>query len=328
MTNRQNIVAVTGASGFLGKVLISQLVAEGVTVVALTRRQFSCGPGVHSVQADIRDTVALAKAFSGVDAVFHLAAHVHDVGANDDSAQQEAVTLGGTVAVLDAAERSGVGRVILASSLAVFGEVGEELITEWHPCAPATHYGRAKLRAEQELVAFTTRTGSFGAAIRPAMIYGIGCPGNLPRMIRSIHSGWFPPIPEFGNRRSMVSVEDAASAMRLAWRRDVTGGRAFNVTDGAYYSTRELYDMIQEALGRKARGPVLPRAVFRVAARGGDLGRRVLRRRLPFDSQVLASLAQSACFDISRATSELGYRPTVSLRTLMPAIVDAAIRLS
>lgn len=321
----ERLVAVTGATGFLGRALIPRLLAEGVAVRAVARRPGILPDGVDVMRADIRDAGQLAAAFRDVTVVFHLAAHVHDVRSADDTPQQHAVTLGGTLAVLEAAERTGVGQIILASSLAVFGEVGDETVDELRPCRPTSPYGRAKLAAEEALCAFTARTGALGAAIRPAMMYGVPCPGNLPRMIRSVHSGWFPLLPEFGNRRSMISVDDAAAAMVLAWRRRVAGGRPFIVTDGEAYSTRELHELILAALGRRSRFPSVPYGVLAAAARLGDLGGRMFGRRLPFDSQTLSRLAGSAHFDSSRARVELGFRPTTTLRASMPALVEAVV---
>src|SRR4051794_23375952 len=150
----QRIVAVTGAGGFLARALMPRLTAVGTSIRAITRSSGRLPRTVIEVRADIRDADQLEAAFRGVSAVFHLAAHVHDVRSADDTAQQQAVTLGGTIAVLEAAERAGVGQVILASSLAVFGDVGHETVNEMHPCRPTSPYGRAKLEAEEALRSF------------------------------------------------------------------------------------------------------------------------------------------------------------------------------
>jgi UDP-glucose 4-epimerase len=314
-------VAITGASGFLGRVLISRLISEGIAVRAVTRAATLTVPGVSTIQADIRDSAQLARAFHGVDAVFHLAAHVHDVHSNDDTALQQAITLGGTIATLSAAEQEGVKHVILASSLSVFGPVGSITVDEEHPLNPETPYGRAKLQAERALVDFTDRTGAFGASIRPAMMYGVPCPGNLQRMIRAVKAGWFPSLPEFGNRRSMVAVADVGSAMVLAWRAKVHGGRAYNITDGVGYSTRQVHDLIRKALGRPTSRVVIPRLVFSTAAQVGDLAGELLGRRVFFDSMAFDRLAGSANFDASRAQRELGFSATTTLAEMMPELV-------
>jgi nucleoside-diphosphate-sugar epimerase len=253
--------------------------------------------------------------------VFHLAAHTHDLRSLDDSPLQEEITLGGTLAALSAAESGGVEHFVFASSLAVFGDVGAAEVDEQHPCMPSTPYGQAKLRAEEAVCEFAHRTGAYASSIRPAMIYGVGCPGNLPRMIRAVERRTFPPIPEFGNRRSMVAVADVVQALIKAWRAGAPDGRPYIVTDGRGYSTRELYDLIRQTLGRRHPSVAIPPIVFRTAAHIGDALSILTRKRVPFDSRALARLSQSAVFSAERAIRELGFQPTTTLPDLLPAMV-------
>jgi UDP-glucose 4-epimerase len=314
-------VAVTGATGFLGRELLRLLVDRGISVRAVTRGPTVPTPGVSWVQADIRDAAQLAVAFSGVEAVFHLAAHVHDLRSRNDGAQQQAITFGGTVAMLSAAEQVGARHVILVSSLAVYGPIGGAAVDESHPCRPNTPYGIAKLQAETALADFARRTGTFGASIRASMMYGVPSPGNLLRMVHAVKAGWFPPIPEFGNRRSMVSVTDVASVMVLAWKANVQDGRPYNITDGQAYSTRQIYEMILRELGRRPSTVSIPRFAFDAAAWAGDLAGAIAGRRIFFDSEALERIAGSAYVDASRARNELGFEPTTTLSEIMPALV-------
>lgn len=314
-------VIVTGAGGFLGTALVNRLASEGVQVRAISRATRVSTPNVQWIATNIFDSVALAAAFRGVEAIFHLAAHVHDHSSRDDGEQQRATTLGSVQAMLIAADECSISNVIFASSLAVFGRRGRQPIDENQECRPETAYGRMKLEAEEAIANFARRTGAYAACIRPAMMYGVPCPGNLPRMVRMIKKGRFPRIPEFANRRSMVFVDDAAAAMVLAWKAKVAGGRPFIVTDDEAYSTREIYDMILNALGRRAPRLVMPKAMFSIAAKLGDGAEILLRRRLSFDSRALDAFTGSAWFDASRAKLELGYGPTTKLRDIMPALV-------
>lgn len=315
-------VVVTGAGGYLGRELVRQLAVMGKNVLALTRSSVvPVHPRVLAVRTDIRDDAALFEAFRGADAVFHLAAYAHDLRSVDDSADQQAITLGGTVSALSAAQRAQTGHFIYASSLAVHGPVGSLGVDETHECRPVTPYGRAKLSAEVAVREFSLRTGAFAACIRPAMIYGVGCPGNLPRMIRGVKRGTFPPIPEFGNFRSMIWVGDVAAAMIRAWQSNVAGGRPYILTDGQAYSTRRIYDEIRSAIGKTPVKISIPLGVFAGLALAGDLGGAVLRRRMPFDSAALDRVAGSAYFKSDRARLELGFHPTKALSDVLPAMV-------
>lgn len=317
-----SLVAVTGAGGFLGRTLISRLASQNIQVRAITRSgRVPALPGVAALQADVLSADELVPMFRGIDVVFHLVAHSHDLKSLDDSALQEAVTLGSTSTALQAAERAGVANFIFCSSLAVVGPVGNTVAREDHPCRPETPYGRAKLAAEEQVAQFAQRTGASASCIRPPMMYGVGCRGNLPRMIQAVRRRVFPPLPEFGNRRSMVAVEDVAQAMVLAWRSNVGGGRPFIVTDDHGYTTREMLDLIRAALGRRGPSVQLPRGIFTLMARLGDVGGRMLGRRMPFDSKALVKLAGSAQFDCSRAKREIGYVPSRTLQDALPAMI-------
>jgi nucleoside-diphosphate-sugar epimerase len=123
----------------------------------------------------------------------------------------------------------------------------------------------------------------------------------------------------------MISVDDVASAMLLAWRAEVGGGRAFILTDRVAYSTRQIYDMIRQALGRRTSGFVIPPFVFSAAAQVGDVVGALLGRRVFFDSHAFDRVAGSAYFDSSRALRELGFVPTTTLREVMPALVRSVV---
>jgi nucleoside-diphosphate-sugar epimerase len=263
----------------------------------------------------------LKPVFRGADVVFHLVAHVHDVSGRDDVDVQQRVTFGSTQAAIGAAEVAEVAGFVFASSVAVYGNTGETRATEDVPYQPTTPYGRAKVRSEEALRAYAERTGAFASCVQPPLIYGVGCPGNLQKMIRAIRSGVFPPIPEFHNRRNMIGVADVVKAMVGAWRANVRGGRAFILTDGIDYSTRQIYDLIYEALGRGRVPFSLPRTVFSVAAAFGDAVFSLSGRRLPFDGQVMESLAGSSIFSAERARRELCFTPTTRLQDAMLDIV-------
>lgn len=315
------IATVTGAGGFLGRALIARLLADGISVRAITRSPTLNIPGAEIARSPVLDVATLSACFRNADVVFHLAAHTHDVRSLDDVAAQEAITLGGTIAAIAAAECASVRHFIFVSSLAVHGRVGSSVATEDHPCNPTTPYGRAKLQSETVVQDYASRTSTFAACIRPAMIYGIGCAGNLPRMIHAIRRRRFPPLPEFGNRRSMVDVSDVVQALILSWKAGVRDGRPFIVTDGQPYSTRKIYDLIRESLGRSGRVVPIPPALFSAAARIGDIGGALMGRRLPFDSNAYDKLIGSAFFSSARAARELGFNSTTTLEGVLPAMI-------
>jgi nucleoside-diphosphate-sugar epimerase len=315
---------VTGATGFIGTYVVRRLRDAGVGVRALVLDGEPDGalpPDVETVVGDIRQRPTLVRAVRGVDCVIHLAGRVHEVSEHLDTDAHEAVTERGTRNVVDVAREQGVAKFVFLSSLAVYGPCGEKQYDEDSPRNPTTAYGRAKLSAEQYVL--EQQDAMHVAALQPAMVYGGGCKGNLPRMMRMVERGLFPPIPEVGNRRSLAYVEDVAEAVLLAAVNPAANGRAFIVTDGESYSGRRIYEAVCRGLGKPTSRRAIPAPVFRVAARLGDIAGNLSSRRFPFDSPACDQLLGSSSFSISRIKRELGFRPTMTLERAMPKIVNS-----
>ena len=130
-----------------------------------------------------------------------------------------------------------------------------------------------------------------------------------------------PPIPEFGNKRSMVHVEDVVKAAILAAERPKAIGQSYLVTDGQPYSTRELYEWICQALGKPVPAWRILEIVFRGLAKIGDAIGALQGRRFMFDSDTLEKLAGSAWYSSRKIEKELGFRPRRLLRETLSDII-------
>jgi nucleoside-diphosphate-sugar epimerase len=86
--------------------------------------------------------------------------------------------------------------------------------------------------------------------VRPTLVYGPGVKGNLALMQLGIEKGWFPPLPEVGNRRSMIHVDDLVQVLLLAANDDRANGEIFIATDGVPHSSANIYEAICHVLGK------------------------------------------------------------------------------
>ena len=133
-------------------------------------------------------------------------------------------------------------------------------------------------------------------------------------MARLVRRGWFPPLPETGNRRSMVHVDDVLSALQLVAHDARANGRTYIIVGPEAPSGRRLLDEIRRIAGMRELRWSVPFPILRVAAGMGDRLGQVLGRRIPFDSEVLSRLLGSACYSGGRIHTELGWQPRVSLQ--------------
>lgn len=319
---------VTGGSGFIGRRLCVHLRQHGMKVRVAARHPAE-GPWDDFLPLDLSTDDLPPAALKHVDTVFHLAAKTHVTRAAPNDPEHWAVTVRGTRRVLEAAQRGGASRFVFMSSVKATGDGGNTLVDEDFDQPPQTAYGRAKREAEEHVLTTARQSGMHPVVLRPPLVYGPGWKGNLWRMFRAVQAGRFPPLPENGNRRSMVHVADVAEAALLAAERPEAEARVYLLADGEAYSTRRVYEAMCHALGRRVPGWQVPLWVLNGAAKAGDVLSAHGRRPVPFDSQALDRLLGSAVYDASRARQELQWTPRHTFEESLPEIVaDAGIRAS
>lgn len=218
-------VLVTGASGFVGYAVAAALVDAGHEVTGLTRSDRQLPSGVRRVAGDIRDIGSVVQAVesAGVEAVCHLAALARVRDSRADPLGYWSTNVGGTLAVLRAlAGRSGPpGRLVVASTCAVYGESAAQPITEQAPPQPTNPYGTTKLAADRA-VADVAATGAIGAVSLRAFNIAGASPGrpdhDETRLIPKIVAVALGRAPELGVNgdgsvvRDYVHVADMADA--------------------------------------------------------------------------------------------------------------------
>ena len=102
--------------------------------------------------------------------------------------------------------------------------------------------------------------------VRHSLVFGPGIKGNLRMMISGIDKGWFPPLPETGNHRSMIHVDDLVRALILVANDERANGEIFIATDGQPYSSREIYEAMCHVLGKSVPQWNVPKFFFDIAA--------------------------------------------------------------
>ena len=140
-------------------------------------------------------------------------------------------------------------------------------------------------------------------------------------MIEAVAKGHFPPLPDIGNQRSMVHVEDVVQAALLASEKPEAAGQTYIITDRHKYSTQQMYEWICESLGKKVPVWSVPIVVLKIMALLGDTIGQARGRRFLFDTDALNKLTGSSCFSSEKIQRELGYCPKWDLKSALPEIV-------
>lgn len=273
-------------------------------------RTTNASPG--AVVADLLDPASLNAACRDVDCIFHCAGYAHAFNIADMDAHRR-INLEGTRNLLQAAANTGVKRFIFFSSVKAMAEPGTACVDEDWPGDPVTPYGRAKRAAEDAVLEAGVKFGMHVVNLRLAMVYGRGGRGNLERMARAIRAGWFPALPETGNQRSLVHVDDVVTAARLVAEMSAASGRTYILADARSYSGREIYDTIRFVLDMEPPRWRVPAWMMRGGGMIGDWAGRIAGREFPLNPEVIGRLLDSACYSPRRIERELGWRVKTDL---------------
>jgi nucleoside-diphosphate-sugar epimerase len=307
-------VALTGASGYTGGLLLTRLQERGHEVAALVRPS-SVTEGLRSsgarlVYGALGDREAAARLVHGADALLHVAA-VYRTAGHPDSYYRE-VNVEGTRVLLEAAASAGLRRFVHTSTVGVHGHVENPPADETAPIAPGDIYQETKAEAEALALDFGRTRGLPVAVVRPGAIYGPG-ETRLLKLFRAIARGRYAVVGSGRTFYHPVYIDDLLDGFLLALERAEAVGEAFLIAGPRYVSQDEMAALVARHTG----GRVLP---FHVPAwpiqLAGDLCEAIcvpLGLEPPLHRRRVDFWTKSRAFSIEKARRRLGYAPRVDL---------------
>jgi len=256
---------VTGSTGFIGSRLLGLLSTIECDVRLLARSEVN---NYETVVCSLGQDRIPDCALESIDTVFHLAGFAHDM--QDPSKVKKmyhAVNVEATVDLARLAVESGIKRFVFISSVKAGGlPLSKHCASEVDQSDPEGVYGKTKREAELKLLKIGKESGMHVSIIRPSLVYGPNAKGNLQLMLSGIKKGWFPPLPETGNKRSMIHVDNLVRAILLVADDDRANGEVFIATDGTPYSSREIYNAMCSALDKSIPKWSIPKFLFDMAS--------------------------------------------------------------
>ncbi|HLO84514.1 MAG TPA: NAD-dependent epimerase/dehydratase [Nostocaceae cyanobacterium] len=254
-------VFVTGGAGYVGAVLVPQLLQAGYEVKVLDLYIYGKDvlaavkdhPNLEEIQGDMRDRQLLEKVIPGCDAIIHLACISNDPSFELDPDLGRSINYDAFFDLVDVAKNSGVKRFIYASSSSVYGIKETENVTEDLSLMPLTDYSRYKALCEEVLMS-KREPGFVTLILRPASICGYSPRQRLDLVVniftnQAVNNG---KITVFGgqNKRPSLHIQDMVDVYlkSLEWPDEVIDGKIFNV---AYenYTVAEIADITRKVVG-------------------------------------------------------------------------------
>jgi nucleoside-diphosphate-sugar epimerase len=311
----QGRVLVTGATGFAGSAMLRALVGRGHRVRALVRDRSHARAlelaGIEVAVGNMKDSASLTRAVRDVSVVYHFASIFRQAGLPEE--EFRSVNVEGPSRLIIAASGAGVSRVVHISTVGVHGDIVSPPATETSPFGPGDVYQRTKLEGEQQAICTATRLGVPLTVVRPAPMYGPR-DRRLLKMFRGVAHRRFPILGTGDALFSMVHIDDLVNGVRLAGESPAAIGRTYIIGSDEFMSLNALVDLIAEEAGVKPLHMHLPVWPFWLAGAVCEAVCEPLKIEPPLYRRRVAFFTKSRAFDITRARTELGYTPKISLR--------------
>lgn len=317
------MIAVTGATGFVGRGIARAASSAGIPVLGLSRQVESWGGELTRAVGDLSLTPLDPRLLDGVTCVIHAAARAHVFRESSPAPDElfQAANINAALQVARAAVASGVARMVHVSSIGVLGEeTTNHPFRPTDPHRPQGSYARSKSTAELELTELAQCGGLELVIVRPPLVYGPGAPGNLAAMISWLRRGIPLPLGAIKNRRSLVDVDSLGRFLLSAGSHPGSPTGTFHVADEMPLSTPEIVRAVATGMGRSARLFPVPLPILRAA--GSLIGRNGRSGR----SASISRLCQSLEVDITDSIGAFGWTPVADPTPGLSAMSAATLR--
>lgn len=309
-------VLVTGATGFLGKYVVEELVEHGYQVRAFGRNraigQSLVNASVTFIQGDLTNQEDLTKACQEMDMVVHAGALSTVWGPWEDFYQTNVL---GTKYILETCREAKIERLVYVSSPSIYAAPRDQLDIK-ESDAPQenrlNNYIRSKLASEK---LFKDYPDVSSVILRPRGLFGIGDTSILPRVLNLSQKIGIPLIGDGRQLMDMTCVENVALAIRLALETPQAAGEVYNITNGEPRAFRNLIEETLRGLGYPIRYRKIPAPLVSAISSSLEFIYKSLKLKgePALTRYTYYLLRYSQTLDISKAERDLGYRPKITI---------------
>ena len=306
-------IAVSGASGFIGRALITKLIKEGHQVFGLVRNKITCYDPIYYkniLVEDISKNIVFDEKIK-IDILYHLAAKTHSKSNNYKEYYD--VNVLGLKNLLNISKPLKIKKIIMLSSIKVNGEGffnNNNYYSEMSKDNPLDNYGISKLEAENLLNTFCIGNNINFVILRPPLVYGSGVKGNLKKLMYYIDKNIPLPIIKTANNRSLISLRNLVSALIIVALNDNANGQTYLVSDDLPISVENLYKNIAIIMKKKLFLIKFYSLFFKILL-------------WPFGkAKLVEKISNSLIIDNTKIKNDTEWRPDISLMDDLKSMIE------
>jgi nucleoside-diphosphate-sugar epimerase len=307
-------IAVSGASGFIGRALITKLIKEGHQVFGLVRNKITCYDPIYYkniLVEDISKNIVFDEKIK-IDILYHLAAKTHSKSNNYKEYYD--VNVLGLKSLLNILKPLKIKKIIMLSSIKVNGEGflnNDNYYSEMSKNNPLDNYGISKLEAENLLKTFCIGNNINFVILRPPLVYGAGVKGNLKKLMYYIDKNIPLPIIKTANNRSLISLRNLVSALIIVALNDNANSQTYLVSDDLPISVENLYKNIAIIMKKKLFLIKFYSLFFKILL-------------WPFGkAKLVEKISSSLIIDNAKIKKDTEWRPAISLMDDLKSMVES-----
>ncbi|MCD6514438.1 MAG: NAD-dependent epimerase/dehydratase family protein [Candidatus Odinarchaeota archaeon] len=298
---------VTGACGFVGSHMVDLLLSMGHYVRAMDKYLCSeiISNNVEFIRADLTKKETLTTLFEDIDYAFHIAA-LFDYSASWRELYK--VNVEGTKNLCEEALNSGVKRVVIWSSGAIYGIPKKVPVKEDAPLAPLNDYEKSKAEQEKIALKYYEENGLPITILRPASVYGPRGKYGVSVILFLLAEGKLPAIPGPGKfRPALVHVKDVVNAAYFVCEKMNAVGEVYNISDDGRYTIEELILAAADMIGVKIHKFHIPAPILYIVAMLNSIYSKITKKKPLITKEMIRYLTYDSIMDNTKI-KELGYK--------------------
>lgn len=294
---RGKVVLVTGATGFVGSHLVDQLISKGAKVIGLSKKRLASQAKIIEEYGLVEDFQTISRVIkkNKTEIIFHLAAQpIVEIG-QENPIKTFQVNIQGTWNILEAARQNNVKRIIIASTVHVYGDNPKLPFKESYFPQPSRPYETSKACADLLAQSFADTYDLPVEIPRFVNIYG---PGDfnfsrlVPKVIKSILNGRKPEVWDIGSVRDFLYIDDAVNAYLTLAEKPLANGKRLRVFNFGTGKPIKIYDLVLKII---------------------QLTEKDMKIKTEIPPEERSNEIKKQYVSIARAKKELGWRPKIDL---------------